>query len=155
VNSKVFGTKLSGYFIDSHPTKSFYFYFYLSKTVFVSTNTIQSRNIRPVFWKTHFREAYWRGGLCTVDLLVLTSSEAICLVRCLGCSQLVSSLSPLVNKLFAGIIGWAQTLIRLFTDRQLSHKVGAYLIHNSCPTSSQGIENTKKKFMSISFTTHV
>ncbi len=45
-------------------------------------------------------------------------TEAVCLVRCLGRSQLISSLSPLVNKLFGGILSWAQTLIRSFTDRQ-------------------------------------
>jgi hypothetical protein len=62
----------------------------------------------------------------------------------LGHSQLVSSLSPLVNKLFGGILNCAQTLIRLFTERQLSHKVHAYLIHNWCLTRSQGTKNTKK-----------
>ncbi len=52
-------------------------------------------------------------------------TEAVCLVRCLGHSQLIYSLSPLVNKLLGGILSWAQTLIRLFTERQLSHKVHA------------------------------
>jgi hypothetical protein len=36
-------------------------------------------------------------------------TEALCLVRCQGCSQLISSLSPLVNELFGGILRWAQT----------------------------------------------
>jgi hypothetical protein len=70
--------------------------------------------------------------------------EAICLVRCLGHSQLISSLSPLVNKLFGGILSWAQTLIRSFTERQLSHKVHSYLIHNLCLTHAKGTKNTKK-----------
>jgi len=70
--------------------------------------------------------------------------EAVCLVRCLGRSQLVSSLSPLVNKLFGVNLSWAQTLIRSFTERQLSHKVHTYLVHSSCLTCSQGTKNTQK-----------
>jgi hypothetical protein len=94
-------------------------------------------------------------------LSISNNSEAVCLVRCLGHSQLVSSLSPLVNKLFGGILSWKQTLIRSFTERQLSHKVHAYLIHNSCLTRSQGTKNTKKsscpshsQLVSSSFITH-
>ncbi len=90
----------------------------------------------------------------------IRSPEAVCLVRCLGHSQLVSS-STLVNKLFGGILSWAQTLIRSFTERQLSHKVQAYLVHNSCLTHSQGTKNTKKsscpprsQLVSSSFITH-
>ncbi len=71
-------------------------------------------------------------------------TEAIWLVRCLGHSQLISSLSQLVNKLFGSILSWAQTLIRSFTERQLSHKVHAYLVHNLCLACSQGTNNTKK-----------
>jgi hypothetical protein len=84
-----------------------------------------------------------------------TYPEAVCLVRCLGHSQLVSSLSPLVNKLFGGILSWAQTLIRSFTERQLSLIAHAYLVHNSCQNHSQGTKNTKIKFMPVSFTTCV
>jgi hypothetical protein len=81
-------------------------------------------------------------------------------IPCLGCPQLASSLSPVVNKLFGGILSWAQTLITSFTERQLSHKVHAYLVHNSCLTHSQGTKNTKKsscpshsQLVSISFIT--
>ncbi len=31
-------------------------------------------------------------------------TDAVCLVRCLGHSQLISSLSPLVNKLLGGFL---------------------------------------------------
>ena len=94
-------------------------------------------------------------------MIVNKQPEAVCLVRCLGHSQLVSSLSPLVNKLFGGILSWAQALIRLFTERQLSHKVHAYIIHYSCLTHSRGTKNTKKsscpsrsQLVSSSFITH-
>jgi hypothetical protein len=100
-----------------------------------------SKNDKFRYWKIH----YWQSEF----------AEAICLVRCLGRSQLISSLSPLVNKLFGGILSWAQTLIRSFTERQLSHKVHAYLVHNLCLTCSQGTKNTKKKFMPILFQTCV
>jgi len=85
-------------------------------------------------------------------VMLLICTEAVCLVRCLGRSQLVPSLSPPVNELLGGILSWAQTLIRLFTERQLSHKVHAYLVHNSCLTHSQGTKNTKIKLMPISVT---
>ncbi len=71
-------------------------------------------------------------------------TEPLCLVRCLGHSQLVSSLSPLVNKLFGGILSLAQTLKRSFTERQLSHKVHAYFVHNSCLTHSRELRIPKK-----------
>ncbi len=67
-------------------------------------------NYDEYFWHYEF----WWGAL------LIKWAEAVCLVRCLGHSQLVSSLSPLVNKLFGGILSWAQTLIRSFTERQLS-----------------------------------
>jgi hypothetical protein len=88
-------------------------------------------------------------------------AEAVCLVRCLGRSQHVCSLSPLVNKLLGGILSWAQTLLRLFTERQFPHKVHAYLVHNWCLSCSQGTKNTKKtsypslsQFVFSSFITH-
>ena len=79
------------------------------------------------------KAAHFQNGASMSKVWVLVSdySEAVCLVRCLGRSQLISSLSPLVNKLFGGILSLAQTLIRSVTERQLSHKVHAYLVHNS------------------------
>ncbi len=37
---------------------------------------------------------------------------------------------PTCEQTFGGILSWTQTLIRSFAERQLSHKVHAYLIHN-------------------------
>ncbi len=45
---------------------------------------------------------------------------------------------PTCEQILGGILSWAQTLKRSFTERQLSHKVHAYLIHNACLTRSQG-----------------
>ncbi len=103
-------------------------------------------------WNKTFMTCNLRFG---VSLRKDLGSEAVYLVRCLGHSQLISSLSPLVNKLLGGILSWAQTLIRSFTERQLSHKVHPYLVHNLCLTHSQGTKSAKMKFMPISFTTRV
>jgi hypothetical protein len=62
---------------------------------------------------------------------------------------------PTCEQIFRGILSWAQTLKRSLTERQLSHKVHAYLIHNACLTNSQGTQEYQKKFMPTSFTTRV
>jgi hypothetical protein len=51
---------------------------------------------------------------------------------------------PACEQTFWGILSWAQTLIRSFAERQLSHKVHTYLVHNMCLTHSQGTKNTIK-----------
>jgi hypothetical protein len=60
------------------------------------------------------------------------NAKAVCLVRCLGHSQIVSSLSPLVNKLLGGILSWAQTLIKSFT----------VVPQSSCLSCSQLVPNS-------------
>ncbi len=96
------------------------------------------------WWQCVLSKNWLFFNLVKITTKNLKLLEAVCLVRCLGRSRLISSLSLLVNKLFGGILSCAQTLIRSFTERQLSHKVHAYLAHNLCLTRSQGTKDTKK-----------
>ncbi len=114
---------------------------------------LQKKEMIPLSGNNIERNCKYLQMSLNISTLIKTP-EAVCLVRCLGHSQLISSLSPLVNKHFGGILSWANTLIRSYTERELLHKVNAYLVHNLCLTHSQGSKNTKKVHVH-SFTTRV
>jgi len=107
---------------------------------------------QSAFWKCHSFERHWTGFFPSsrmfehsIDIWRASVSRGQILRWQVG-FQLVSSLSPLANELFRGILSWALTL--------------SIVSQSSCPTHSQLVsgsltddEEIQKKLVPILFTT--